>query len=129
MFLLPFNIILSLPLMDREIQDFFPFDPFVTQVNAVTSSRNASLYDVRYSDHNTSVQLSSEPAHVRQKRDVNYCVSSKATEKCGDDLIVTVKCKKRSAACIFGGNGPSCVEIKTYYAACAKLYTTDCSCS
>ena len=68
-------------------------------------------------------------AHVTRVRRSASCVIRHITQPCGKDLIVTVKCKKRSMTCINGGVAPRCLIIKTYYAACNRVFDTDCKCA
>ena len=68
-------------------------------------------------------------AHVTRVRRSGSCVIRNIIQPCGKDLIATVECKKRSMSCINGGVAPRCIIIKTYFAACNKVFDTDCRCA
>ena len=99
------------------------------QVSAVAKN-NPSRDDFTSQTSSTSnVQRSFVHAYVGQVRRSVGCLIERTTERCGKDLIITVKCRKRSVSCINGGVAPRCVTEKTYFAACGKVLATDCKCA
>ena len=128
-FLLSINIILPLPAINKGLQVLLSTDQG-NQVNAVAGLNRPSRDDFRFQRQNTSnVQRSFEHAYGKRVRRSAGCVIERTTERCGKDLIITVKCRKRSVSCINGGVAPKCVTEKTYFAACGKVLATDCSCT
>lgn len=121
-FLLSFNMVSPLPLTDSEdIEVFLPFDRHLPQANAVTIHRNVSQLD------GNNTKLNSEYALVRQRRAAG-CVRSKTVENCNGMLITTVKCKRRSVACLHGISA-NCSPVTTYYGRCGRTFVTNCLCA
>ncbi|CAH3147159.1 unnamed protein product [Porites lobata] len=104
-----------LPLTDSgDIEVFLPFDRHLPQANAVTIHRNVSQLD------GNNTKLNSEHALVRQRRAAG-CVRSKTVENCNGMLITTVKCKRRSVACLHGTSA-NCSPVTTYYGRCGRTH-------
>ena len=127
-FLLSINIISPLPDIDKGLQVFLSTEQ-ENQVNAVAGLNRPSRDDFRFQRQNTSNVHSFEHAYVGRMRRSAGCFIERTTELCGKDLIITVKCRKRSVSCNNGGVAPRCVTEKTYFAACGKVLATDCSCA
>ena len=141
LFLQSFAIVLALHVFLHQINIFAPAnepqeflhsgpDHHEIQTNDVITSNNATHHDAQHEVTNTSsLQLSFEHAHSRRARQISGCLNSTSVEHCGKDLIVTVKCRKRSITCIhYGGAAPRCVTKKSYYPACGKVFNVDCQC-
>ena len=77
--------------------------------------------------NNSKVEL--KQAQVTRVRRSSSCVNRHIIQPCGKGLIATVECKKRSMTCINGGVAPRCLIIKTYFAACNRVFDTDCKCA
>jgi len=94
-------------------------------------SKNATRHDAKYDVNNSSNLLLSlfEHAHIRTARQVSSgCLKSKSVRQCGNDLILTVECKKRSKTCIRFRNNARCVTETSYFPACGKVFNTNCLC-
>ena len=131
-FMFQMNFSAPYPAVSNDPQKFLHLVPYSheIQTNDVNTSKNATHHDAQYEVTNTSsLQLSFEHAHGRRARQISGCVISTSVEHCGKDLIVTVKCRKRSITCIhYGGAAPRCVTKKSYYPACGKVFNADCQC-
>ena len=76
---------------------------------------------------NTSSLQLSKHVHDRGARQVPGCLISTRTEPCGSRMVVTVKCRKHSVACL-GRISTACAIQKTYFGECDKAFNTDCLC-
>ena len=90
---------------------------------------NETQIDVAHSDdaNTSSLQPSSKHVHDRRARQVPGCLISTRTEPCGSRMVVTVKCRKHSVACL-GRISTACAIQKTYFGECDKAFNTDCLC-
>ena len=102
---------------------------YYPNVHAEEHHDDGTQIDVAYSDNTntSSLQLSSKHVHDRRARQVPGCLISTRTEPCGSRMVVTVKCRKHSVACL-GRISTACAIQKTYFGECDKAFNTDCLC-
>ncbi|XP_027043802.1 uncharacterized protein LOC113671747 [Pocillopora damicornis] len=89
---------------------------------------NETQTDVAHSvnANTSSLQPSSKHVPYRGARQVPGCLISTRTESCGSRMVVTVKCRKYSIACL--RTSAICAIQKTYFKECGKVFDTNCVC-
>ena len=97
---------------------------YYPQVLAEEHRDNGTQIDV--DNANTSSLQLSKQVHDRGARQVPGCLISTSTEPCGSLMVVTVKCRKYSIACV--RSLAICATQKTYFKECGKVFDTDCLC-